>query len=449
MVDRLRERELGNRKWGDLYIVILLVIFGGIVLHAPLTVWLSSNFPDCSLFIKSWKEILMLIASFIAIYLLYKYKKFNVLKNPLILAIVAYAVLHLVLLFINNQGLMPSLAGLIIDLRYLLFFVLVYVATQLFPDKKSLFLKVGIVGALVVVIFAVLQVFVLPKDFLSVFGYGENTIAPYLTVDQSQDYIRINSTLRGPNPLGAYMLIVLALAFSAFANKKVKKTKKSLIIFLILVFGSLIALWFSYSRSAMLGVAIALAVIFLVKFFNKLSIKNWLTIGAVFVIGAGGLFTMRNTDFISHVVLHENPSEGNNVNSNEEHINSLDNSLGEVISNPLGDGVGSTGSASLLGDDSKVVESQYLMVAHETGWLGLAYFLSIYTLVLWQLWNKKKDWLSLGVFASGIGLAVIGLFLPVFADDTVSIVWWGLAGLVIGGKWYTVDSRKQKAIIKE
>lgn len=429
MVDKLGDWGLGNRKWGDLYIGILLVIFGGIVLHAPLTVWLSSNFPDCGLFIKSWKEILMLVASFIATYLLYKYKKFKILRNPLILTIIAYAVLHFVLLFINNQGLMPSLAGLIIDLRYLLFFVLVCVAIQLFPDKKDLFLKVGIAGALIVVIFAILQVFVLPKDFLSVLGYGENTIAPYLTVDQNQDFIRINSTLRGPNPLGAYALIVLALAFSVFVNKK---TKKSLAVFLILVFGSLTALWFSYSRSAMLGFAITLSIIFLVKFFNKLSIKNWLTIGAVFVIGVGGLFAMRNTDFISHIVLHENPSEGNNENSNEGHINSLTDSLQEVVSKPLGTGIGSTGSASLLGDEPVVVESQYLMVAHETGWLGLAYLLAIYGLILWQLWNNKKDWLSLGVFASGVGLAVIGLFLPVFADDTVSIIWWGLAGMVIG-----------------
>ncbi|MGB4673048.1 MAG: hypothetical protein WBH99_03750, partial [Azovibrio sp.] len=164
----------------------------------------------------------MLIASFIAIYLLYKNKKFNILKTPLILTIAVYALLHFVLLFIDNQGLMPSLAGLIIDLRYLFFFVLVYVALQLFPEKKDLFLRVGIIGALIVAVFAILQVFVLPKDFLIYLGYGENTIQPYLTVDQNQDFIRINSTLRGPNPLGAYAVIVLSILFSALLKKKTK-----------------------------------------------------------------------------------------------------------------------------------------------------------------------------------------------------------------------------------
>jgi len=86
---------------------------------------------------------------------------------------------------------------------------------NLFPEKKDLFLRVGIIGALIVAVFAILQVFVLPKDFLIYLGYGENTIQPYLTVDQNQDFIRINSTLRGPNPLGAYAVIVLSILFSS------------------------------------------------------------------------------------------------------------------------------------------------------------------------------------------------------------------------------------------
>ena len=66
------------------------------------------------------------------------------------------------------------------------------------------------------------------------------------------------------------------------------------------------------------------------------------------------------------------------------------------------------------------------------------------------MWDKRKDWFTLGVFSSGVGLAVIGLFLPVFADDTVAIIWWGLAAVVVGSSWYKVDSKEQKkAIIKE
>jgi hypothetical protein len=48
------------------FIVLLLVVFGGIVIHAPLSVGLGTLFPDYSLLIKSWKEILLVISLVLA-----------------------------------------------------------------------------------------------------------------------------------------------------------------------------------------------------------------------------------------------------------------------------------------------------------------------------------------------------------------------------------------------
>lgn len=70
-----------------------------------------------------------------------------------------------------------------------------------------------------------------------------------------------------------------------------------------------------------------------------------------------------------------------------------------------------------------------------TVWLGLGLFLVIFEIIMWRLYQNRKDWLSLGVFASGIGLAFIGLLLPVWADDTVSLVWFGLAAVAIGSHY--------------
>ena len=52
--------------------------------------------------------------------------------------------------------------------------------------------------------------------------------------------------------------------------------------------------------------------------------------------------------------------------------------------------------------------------------------------------------LSLGVFASGCGLAIVGLLLPVWVDDTVSIIWWGLAGVAIGGTYHHARTNNKK-----
>ena len=49
-------------------------------------------------------------------------------------------------------------------------------------------------------------------------------------------------------------------------------------------------------------------------------------------------------------------------------------------------------------------------------------------------YQRRRDPLAVGVIASGVALLAIGLVLPVFADDTVSIVWFGLAALVAGSQ---------------
>ena len=93
-----------------------------------------------------------------------------------------------------------------------------------------------------------------------------------------------------------------------------------------------------------------------------------------------------------------------------------------------------------------IIENQYLFIAHEVGWPGLALFVALFVMILVRLWKFRSDWLALGVLASGIGLALIGLLLPVWADDTVSIIWWGLAGLAIGGTYgRTVNKTTKRA----
>jgi len=429
-----------------LYVGILLVIFGGIVLHAPLSVGFGALFPNFNLEIKAWKEVLMAANSVVAVILLYQKKQFKLLREPIIVAIGAYIALHLLLLISFNNGLTASVSGLFIDLRYLLFFVLVYLAIKMWPDCRNCFVKVGLIGSLIVVIFAFLQVFVLPKDILKYIGYNLNTIAPFMTVDQNMDFIRINSTLRGPNPLGAYIVIVLSAVLAFVLNMKFKNDKKITVILSILVVCGLIALWFSYSRSALLAFAVSVIIVLVISLYRKLSLKQGAVIGGLLVtiVGILGILTASGNHFISNVLLHSNPNGDTSINSNEGHVNSLKSGFSLMIRQPFGAGVGSTGSASLSGDKPLIIENQYLFIAHEAGWLGLILFLSIYSLVVVKLWKKRTDWLALGVLAGGVGLAIIGLMLPVWVDDMVSIIWWGLAAVIIGGD-YVKSKIKQKS----
>lgn len=373
----------------------------------------------------------MLIDGLILLFLLYKKRLFNLLRNPILIAIAVYAALHLIMLAFFHQSLTNGLAGLAIDLRYLLYFALVYLALQLYPQYRKSFIYVGIAGALVVTIFALLQVYILPYDFLKYLGYSKDTIVPYLYIDKNSAFVRINSTLRGPNPLGAYATVVLTMLTAAIAKRKVKKERRDVLVTGVLSAGGVVALWASYSRSAWVAALFSIAIVLVVANYKKLSPKTWAGLAAALLLIAGSVYIVRDSAFVSNVLLHKNPNGGSVSQSNAGHIESINSGLTQLIHQPFGAGVGSTGSASLLSSNPETIENQYLFIAHEVGWLGLALFMYISALVLTKLWRLRKDWLALGVFASGIGLAVIGLFLPVWVDDMVSIIWWGLAAIAL------------------
>lgn len=432
-------------SWLDsTYIWLLVVIFGVIILHAPLTVAFSSLFPRYELLIKSWKEILMGVAALFALVILYRRKQFGVLKRPLFLLIAAFFVLHIVVLSFLWQGWKETLAGLLIDLRYLFYFTLVYVAVSLYPERRRLFMIVGLAGALVVTVFAVLQVTVLPNNILSYIGYNNSTIAPYLTVDKNTAFIRVNSTMRGPNPLGAYAGMVLCLLTAYLVRGKLQKTNRPQIVAGILAASAVVSVWVSYSRSAIIGAVVGVATVLLVAYGRHIA-KKWWIIGAVVVVVVGAsLLMFRHDTFISNVVFHQNLDGGSSIDSNQGHVSSLENAVKTDTDHPLGSGVGSTGSASLYGKTPDVIEDQYLFDMHEAGWLAGGIFIVIYVIVLRDMWRRRTDWLSLGMFASGIGLAIIGVVLPVWTDDTVSIVWWGLAAVAVASPVLTAKPLTKK-----
>ena len=271
MVVGRKSKSFPLNRLEKLYLGILLVIFGGIVLHAPLSVGLGTLFPDYNLLIKSWKEILIVIACVISFIILRRTRRTSILKEPLMIGIGIYLGIHVLCLVLLGGEASSVVAGLAIDVRYIVFFGLIFIAMRLYPTYKKVFIRVGIAGALVVVTFAILQVFVLPADILKYIGYSVNTIAPYLTVDQNQDFIRINSTLRGPNPLGAYAVIVLAVLIACWLRGMHDSFKRPMLPVTLLLIGGVVALWASYSRSALIGAVIAIAIVLAVTVQNSAS----------------------------------------------------------------------------------------------------------------------------------------------------------------------------------
>lgn len=413
----------------SVYFGLLLAIAALIVVHAPLIVGFGVLFPDYALLIKAWKELLMLVAIPVAVVIVQRHHAWQeFLHDRLLQLIVGFALLHFISL-IQWNGVGSVLAGLAIDLRYLLYFTLVYVGLRLYPAYKKHFLYVFIGGAALVIGFATLQLF-LPADALKVLGYSKETITAYTTVDQNPDYIRLQSTLRGPNPLGAYASMVIVVCASWLLAARRSKTIDWRVVAIGLL--GLVALYSSHSRSAYIAAAVGVAIVAGFNFRSRLQPWHYAAGAGLLVAAVSVVFMLRSNDFVSNVVFHEDPEEPGLINSNDGHMASLQSGLEKMASEPFGEGIGSAGSASLQGISPRIIENHYLFVAHEVGWLGLALFLAIVAVTLKRLWQQRTDPWAVALFASGIGLAVASVFLPVWTDDTVAIIWWGVAAVILG-----------------
>ncbi|MDB5184020.1 MAG: rane protein of unknown function [Candidatus Saccharibacteria bacterium] len=421
-----------HRLFERILVGILLVVAAGIVVHAPLSVWLGTVWPHWAEVIKSWKELLMALALVLFIVIAAQRKMVTVLLNDRLMQLSLFFVgIHFLMIAAFDNGLHSAGAGILIDLRYVLYFVLVYGTLRLFPQYRKLFLQVFVGGAVVVIGFALLQLFVLPKDILTHIGYSKATIVPYLTVDQNPNYIRINSTLRGPNPLGAYAVIVLSflVAYAVKHGRRLQYNQRLWLGILAAIAGLIVGT--SYSRSSMIGLIVAI-IVTLAAVATAKARKQLLTTMVIAIVVVGGLiFAFRDNSVISNVLLHDNPTGGSTVDSNAGHAESLVDGMKRFVVEPFGGGVGSTGSASIPTKAPLIIENQYLFVAHEAGWAGLIVFVWLFVEVMKRLWQRRAGVLALAVFASGCGLAVIGLLLPVWTDDTISIIWWGLAAVAV------------------
>lgn len=415
-----------------IYALFIFIIFLMIVFHAPLTVISTQLFGNGALFFKAWKEILMFLTIPLAIIVIHKHNLIEVLKKSFIFwLVITYVVIHMIVVVFNFQGLLPTAAGILIDLRYVLFFAIVYIFLIAFPHYRNLFIKAAIIGMLIVVYFATMQLF-LPRDVLALIGYDKTTIIPYLLVDDNDSFVRVNSTLRGPNPLGAYAVIVIGV-IGSIAVKHVKIFKKNNGILTTTIFiASLITLWISYSRSALFAGIVVILILVLYQYRKNVFTIKGAALGTMLILVClTVVFALRSTPLISNVLLHDNPGNGNGALTNYDHLESVMNGISRVGVQPFGYGVGSTGSASLLGNSSLIIENQYLFIAHEIGVVGLIVFSTLNFVLIIELWKRRESWLSLAVFASGIGLFLIGILLPVWVDDTVSITWWGLAAMAL------------------
>lgn len=437
--------KMGNRrhKSFSLYRKILLWVVAAIFAVAPfytaITVWVASHLEHFDFF-RIWKEITLFLLAMFVIGFVITHRKWAapLFKSKLILLIALYIVIVLAIgaydLITKRVDNDAVIYGWLINLRHLGFFTVVLLALTINPlvrQRNFPWQKLVLIPAGAVILFGFLQMTILPADVLTHIGYGESTTLPYGTVDNQSDLVRVQSTLRGPNPLGAYLLVIITLlaAMSFAANT----LKRRLFIYGGILLG-LIVLVGTYSRSAALGVFISLFVLYVV--YNK-SFINKHILGIIYgLIGlsvVGLLLLKQNSYFVENFVFHTSKGSTAEMSSNDQRYRALTTGIDDVIDHPLGNGVGSAGPASLRNGfgGPKIAENYYIQLAQEVGVAILALFVAINVMIGRELWKIRRNLLALALLASLIGITFVNMLSHAWADDTLAYIWWGLAGVAL------------------
>lgn len=406
---------------GALAAVLILLPF-----HAFFTTWIGSNTGHLDA-VRIWKEVIIvaLIPSVFLLLLKDKYLKGWFIQSWLVRFIGLYAALHIVLGLaalhserVNGTALIYSLLA---NLRFFGLFLMTLVASYQSDFLRRNWKTIVIVPAGLVIAFGLMQRFVLPFDFLKHFGYGPKTIPAYQTVDQKLSYVRVQSTLRGANPLGAY----LVLAIPIFLTIKRRKLGLSMLA------AGIIALLFTYSRAAWIGAVLALFT-YAYTSVSSVKIRRRLVVISVLLATLAGLSVvmLRQNSVIQNAFFHTDNFSKSSESSNTSRARALGAGLRDVVHEPFGRGPGTAGPASLRNNHaSRVAENYYLQIGQEVGWLGLGLFFAINVMVGYGLWRSRADNLSRVLLAALAGISFINLLSHAWADDTLGLLWWGLAGI--------------------
>ncbi len=409
--------------------IALLTLMASLPIATPLTVFLSQHI---SIFIVSgWKELLLFGATLLAIPKIRdKNLRYVLGKDRVIQLIIAVLVVYCIVSLATWTGIETAVsfaAGSRFLFAYLLGSIVSYSYTRIWRRALKVIMVVGVIVAFL----GLLQVLILPKDILTHLGYdpfGVDTkgIPPaYHLVANNQDYVRAQSSLRGPNALGAYLILPLIILLHMYEINRRK----------IYLFGSFLCgfvLFLSFSRSAWIGASIGIITLAVISFPKKIKkhVFSWKA-ALVFLLIIGIIGALSKTEFVKTLIFHT--SQNQSVNSNEGHISGLVDGTKYIISHPLGGGVGIAGPASVLdGQNVNISENYYLQVGQELGWLGLALLIILTVSMLRFYIQNKSNKVTPILCSSFVALTVTNLLLHTWADEVVAITWWLLAGIGAG-----------------
>ena len=432
-------KQLGATQ---LVVRIARIIFVGLLAYAPLHIFISTvigaNLGGLNL-LKVLKDIVALFGFCLMLGISVRRDWFiRWLKQPLVLLIMAYGLLTVLLALVRPTDQGAEVLGVTYNLRFLIFFLYGWLLIQWLPAKELIKTSVKAVlwSAVIVVAFGLIQYWFLPNDALTHLGFTKaNGVFPAFFIDDKPNLERVMSTVRDPNSLGSYLIIISTLLAASLARAK----KDQRLFWAGLLVATGLCLFLTFSRSALLGLVLSLGVLAILLGKDKITVTKkqlqQLVVAClcVLLVLIGGVYAARNTYTVQNVIFHADQST-KQEDPNQLRVRFLKESLRSIANHPLGTGPGTAGLASIKNNVQGTVlnENYYLQVASEVGVLGLLCFVTVLvTLAVQLLKISGTNSLAVAVLASLAGLMLTNMLVHIWSNEAVAYTWWGLAGLLM------------------
>lgn len=440
---------------------ISFFFFGALILLIPfqgfLVTWISFKLkidPDNN-FLLFWKEyflILLIVLFGIKIFLSKKlpFKILNIDKFIILFFLLVFSYF-----FIFESSISQKIAGLRYDIELFLFYFLAR-SISLNKEKIKILIIAFLFSSIIVIIFGLLQISILPPEFMLKFGYSR-TLGEYLDTGIISTYelvtpdlpnvYRVKSFFPGALQFSSYLLLSLSfvLSFLIFNNNK----RKILLIAPLLL--GFFAMFAAHTRSTWIGIFMAcLLILFL--YVNK-KIYIYIPLAIIIFISILSTILFWKTNTFQSIFIHGDIKDGALFGSTIAHYEAILNGINAIISNPFGSGLGSAGPASKFSNFINIPENWYFQIVIEVGVVGLfivgIIFFFLYKFLL-DIYKNVNDnlikSLSLGLLGSLTGILTSSLFLHTWTDTATAYTFWIFCGILIS---YYINNHSQKDLSRE
>ncbi len=311
-----------------------------------------------------------------------------------------------------------SIGDEIVGLRYCIPVLCAYFAARLFDFDLGMFTKIAriILPIVVVVAFVQLLVWQFSSDgFLDAISWQREFQIPG---NVSQVY----SSFAGPNQLASYLIVLSMFLWRESVGR-----------YSVWIYLSWFLIVLTYSRSALLGLLVALLYAAFIDWKEKGYRSAIPLLGVLLVFGVTQLAVTHLADVQSTDVFTHGESQTGHVFALRDTADRMEHSsFGMVL---FGHGAGTAGPASIARPPTFIPESWILQILYEIGLVGLAAYLLFFAYAF--KFSKARAGVQLAI----VGILINALFLHILADNLAMAVTFGI---LIGAMVNLPDTAKLK-----